>query len=100
MLEAAQVNTNGFGLRCLVEHVKMKDILERYPEGRMEGFDDPDRGYDQDEVGFVDRDTGEEFYVYARYGRVRIGGRGQGVSEAVERLACKLQAEVGLVNTV
>jgi len=76
----------------------MKDILERYPEGRMEGFDDPDRGYDQDEVGFVDADTGEEFYVYARYGRVRIGGRGQGVSEAVERLACKLQAEVGLVK--
>ena len=98
MLEAAQVNTNGFGLRCLVEHVKMKDILERYPEGRMEGFDDPDRGYDQDEVGFVDVDTGEEFYVYARYGRVRIGGRGQGTSPVVERLACKLQAEVGLVK--
>jgi hypothetical protein len=98
MLEATKVDTNGFGLRCLVEHVKMKDILERYPEGRMEGFDDPDRGYDQDEVGFVDADTGEEFYVYARYGRVRIGGRGQGISDVVERLACKLQAEVGLVK--
>ena len=98
MLEATKVDTNGFGLRCLVEHVKMKDILERYPEGRMEGFDDPDRGYDQDEVGFVDVDTGEEFYVYARYGRVRIGGRGQGISDVVNRLACKLQAEVGLVK--
>ena len=64
----------------------------------MEGFDDPDRGYDQDEVGFVDVDTGEEFYVYARYGRVRIGGHGQGISDVVNRLACKLQAEVGLVK--
>ena len=98
MLEAAQVNTNGFGLRCVVEHVKMDDILERYPEGRMEGFDAPERGYDQDEVGFVDLDTGEEFYVYARYGRVRIGGQGQGTSAVVARLACKLQAEVGLVK--
>ena len=98
MLEATKVDTKGFGLRSLVEHVKMKDILERYPEGRMEGFDDPDRGYDQDEVGFVDVDTGEEFYVYARYGRVRIGGHGQGISDVVNRLACKLQAEVGLVK--
>ena len=98
MLEATKVDTNGFGLRCLVDHVKMEDILERYPEGRMEGFDEPERGYDQDEVGFVDADTGEELYVYARYGRVRIGGHGQGISDVVNRLACKLQAEVGLVK--
>ncbi len=98
MLEATKVDTNGFGLRCLVDHVKMEDILERYPEGRMEGFDEPERGYDQDEVGFVDADTGEELYVYSRWGRVRIGGHGQGISDVVNRLACKLQAEVGLVK--
>jgi len=98
MFKATKVGTNGFGLRCLVEYVDMKDILERYPEGRQDGFDDPDRGYDQDEVGFVDLDTGEKFYVYARYGTVRIGGHGQGVSAVVKRLACKLQAEVGLVK--
>ena len=98
MLEATKVDTNGFGLRCLVDHVKMEDILERYPGGRMEGFDEPERGYDQDEVGFVDADTGEELYVYSRWGRVRIGGHGQGISDVVNRLACKLQAEVGLVK--
>ena len=98
MLEATKVDTIGFGLRCLVDHVKMEDILERYPEGRMEGFDEPERGYDQDEVGFVDADTGEELYVYSRWGRVRIGGHGQGISDVVNRLACKLQAEVGLVK--
>ena len=98
MLEATQVETNGFGLRRVVEHVKMEDILKRYPEGRMEGFDEPERGYDQDEVGFVDADTGEELYVYSRWGRVRIGGHGQGISDVVNRLACKLQAEVGLVK--
>ena len=98
MLEATQVETNGFGLRRVVEHVKMADILKRYPEGRMEGFDAPDRGYDQDEVGFVDLDSGEELYVYSRWGRVRIGGHGQGISDVVNRLACKLQAEVGLVK--
>jgi len=96
MLEATRVDINGFGLICLVDHVKMEDVLERYPEGRMEGFDEPERGYDQDEVGFRDSATGEEFYVYSRWDRVRIGGRNTDSSLA-NQLAVKLQAELGLV---
>jgi hypothetical protein len=60
---ATSVFVNGFSLQEYVEYVNMDDLLDQYPEGRMDGFDEPERGYDRDEIGFRDTETGEEFYV-------------------------------------
>ena len=86
---AKHINNHMFSFRTYVKHVNMDSLLEQYPEGRMDGCYEPERGYDRDEIGFVDEETGEEFYVYSRFGRVRVGGP-TGVN--AERLALYLQA--------
>jgi len=72
---ATSVHINGFSLQEYVEYVNMDDLLDQYPEGRMDGFDEPERGYDRDEIGFRDTETGEEFYVYSRWDQVKIGAK-------------------------
>lgn len=71
----AEVNINGSSLQEYVEHVNIENLLDQYPEGRMQGFDEPERGYKQDEIGFRDTETGDEFYVYARWDQVKIGAK-------------------------
>jgi len=86
---ATSVFVNGFSLQEYVEYVNMDDLLDQYPEGRMDGFDEPERGYDRDEIGFRDTETGEEFYVYSRWNAVKIGAKG---STCCKKLKFYLQA--------
>ena len=69
---AKVVNKSGFALTAHTR-ARMDRVLEKFGEGRMEGYYDPDSGYDgTDEVGFIDN-MGREYSVYARDGAVRIG---------------------------
>jgi hypothetical protein len=71
---ATQVDVNGMSLAHYVDDISMNDILNHFPEGRMKGYYDYEKGYDNDEVGFED-EVGNQYYVYSRYGHVRIGNR-------------------------
>ena len=72
---ARPVNPNFMSLAAYVEGVSMRDLMSLHGRGRMEGHVDPHKGYDGDEIGFVHNETGFELYVYARWGKVRIGCR-------------------------
>lgn len=72
----------------------MRDLMSLHGCGRMEGYIDPHKGYDGDEIGFVHNATGFELYVYARWGEVRIGCRVGERTDAVDiarELAALLQ---------
>jgi hypothetical protein len=74
------INKSGFALTAHTR-ARMDRVLEKFSEGRMEGYYDPDSGYDgTDEVGVVDN-LGREYYVYARDGAVRIGTPWFGVKD-------------------
>lgn len=74
--EAKPVSINGMSLVARVEGVYISSIVALFPEGKMEGYYDPETGYNhQWEVGFV-HESGAEFYVYSRWNTVRIGSRG------------------------
>lgn len=67
------IDTNGFSLACELS-CKLNDVLQAFPNGRMEGYEDDEKGYGGTEVGFL-TDDGEGFYVYARWGIARLGCR-------------------------
>ena len=69
------VNVNGMSLTAYVDGVTMASVVARFGEGLMIGYEDDEKGYDGREVGFVHLPTGLEFYVYARWGQVRVGCR-------------------------
>ena len=83
---AKPVDCNGMSLSCYVDGISMSSVLKEFPEGRMIGYYDEEKGYDDDEVGFVSS-TGEEFYVYARFGHVRVGSRNGFNDPTAEELA-------------
>lgn len=69
-----KVNTNGFSLATELS-CTLQEVLQVFPNGRMEGYWDEEKGYDgTDEIGFTTED-GEDFYVYARWGVARVGCR-------------------------
>jgi hypothetical protein len=65
------INVNGFSFACELS-CKLNDVLQAFPNGRMEGYEDEEKGYQGAEIGFV-TDNGEGFYVYARWGIARLG---------------------------
>lgn len=70
---AQVVNVNGMSLACYVPGVTMTAVLDTFPRGTMEGYYEPSKGYVDCDVGFFCPETSETFYVYARWGQVRIG---------------------------
>ena len=66
-----EINTNGFAYACHL-YMNIEDVLDTFPEGIMEGYSDPVKGYDGTEIGFI-TDLGEAFYVYSRFGFARLG---------------------------
>lgn len=69
------VDVNGMSLSQYADGVSMQAVADRFSLGLMEGYSDSEKGYDGLEVGFVHLPTGTEFYVYARWGQVRVGCR-------------------------
>lgn len=83
--KAKRVETqSGTYLRVVVPELRQKDIVGKFPEGKHEGYYDPDKGYYDYEVSFVDTDNSNSFNVYARYGMVRIGAFGTVTDSEVE----------------
>lgn len=68
-----EVDCNGFSLACELS-CTLSEVLQAFPNGRMEGYEDEEKGYQGTEVGFV-TDDGEGFYIYARWGIARLGCR-------------------------
>ena len=66
------INTNGLALAGELS-CTLNQVLQAFPSGRMEGYEDDEKGYNGTEVGFVDTESGEGFYVYARWGIARLG---------------------------
>jgi hypothetical protein len=94
---AKQVDSNGMSLAHYIDGLSMDDILDRFPEGRMEGYYDHEKGYDNDEVGFED-ENGNQYYVYARYGHVRIGDRDGFDSKNCKELENFIRASLKNIN--
>ena len=68
-----QIDTHGTCLAAYADGISQDALLRAFPAGRMEGYYEPEKGYDQDDVGFECVETGEVFNVYARWGAVRVG---------------------------
>lgn len=66
------INVNGFSLAGELS-CTLNQVLQIFPLGRMEGYEDDEKGYEGTEVGFIDTESGEGFYVYARWGAARLG---------------------------
>lgn len=81
---AQKIDINGTHLVAYVDGLSQSTLLKKFPEGRMEGYYDPTKGYEDDDVGFVCVETGEIFNVYSRWGSVRIGALDN--SETVQHL--------------
>lgn len=64
-----KINTNFFSLAGYL-HCSLKEVIQAFPNGRMEGYEDD--GYAGIEIGFL-AENGDGFYVYARNGITRIG---------------------------
>jgi len=94
------IDVNGMSLQGYVKHASMQAILDKFPEGRLEGYNDPERGYDMDEVLFKDTVTGHTFYVYDRWGSVRIGARSTVPQSAVKNLELFIQASLPKLGRV
>jgi len=65
------INTNFFELAHYIDGYTMADVLKVFPDARMEGYEDEEKGYDGIEAGFST--WGGNFYLYSRWGRVRLG---------------------------
>jgi hypothetical protein len=65
------IDTNGFSIACEIS-CTLNEVLQAFPNGRMEGYEDDEKGYEGTEIGFLTED-GEGFYVYARWGIARLG---------------------------
>ena len=70
--KATPVNVNGMSLSAYAEDLDMAILLKRFPEGVMSGYLNEEIGYYSDELGFLAED-GKVYYVYSRFGHVRIG---------------------------
>ena len=70
---ACPVDICGMSLALHVDNVTINSVLSTFAAGRMESWGDADAGYSAADIGFVCEETGETFYVYARWGAVRIG---------------------------
>ena len=85
--KAQPVDVNGMCLITYIDGVKMQDIIDNFPSGKMEGYYEPEKGYHGDyEVGFVEEVSGAAYYVYSRFGQVRIGGYDPGDMIRTEEL--------------
>lgn len=83
--KAKSVETqSGTYLRVEVPSLRQRDIVAKFPEGKHEGYYDPEKGYDDFEVSFVDTENSNAFNVYSRYGQVRIGAFGTVSDDEVE----------------
>ena len=83
--KAKSVETqSGTYLRVEIPSLRQRDIVAKFPEGKHEGYYDPEKGYDDFEVSFVDTENSNSFNVYARYGQVRIGAFGTVSDDEVE----------------
>ena len=73
MIPNNSVNTNGFSLAFhLNENVRMQDIVRLWPDAEMDGYYDPEKGYDDGiEAGFSTPNG--NFYLYSRWGNLRLG---------------------------
>ena len=65
------INVNGFSLAHYLDGYTMEDVLKVFPDARMEGYEDEEKGYDGIEAGFST--WGGNFYIYSRWGHVRLG---------------------------
>ena len=79
-----KVDVNFMSLVAYVDGVNMRDLLRVHGAGYMEGYEEPEKGYDGDEIGFVHNETGLELYVYSRWGAVRVGCRQDERTDAVD----------------
>jgi hypothetical protein len=70
---AKPVDVSGMCLALHVDNVKMHNVLSTFAAGRMESWGETKKGYSNYDIGFVCEETGETFYVYDRWGAVRIG---------------------------
>ena len=70
---ACPVDICGMSLALHVDNVTINSVLSTFAAGRMESWGEPEKGYSNYDIGFVCEETGETFYVYARWGAVRIG---------------------------
>ena len=70
---ARPVDICGMSLALHVDNVTMNSVLSTFAAGRMESWGDTYEGYSAADIGFVCEETGETFYVYDRWGTVRIG---------------------------
>jgi hypothetical protein len=70
---AKPVDVCGMSLALHVDNVTINSVLSTFAAGRMESWGEPEKGYSNYDIGFVCEETGETFYVYARWGAVRIG---------------------------
>jgi hypothetical protein len=70
---AKPVDVCGMSLALHVDNVTMNSVLFTFAAGRMESWGEPEKGYSNYDIGFVCEETGETFYVYDRWGAVRIG---------------------------
>lgn len=59
------VNVNGFSLACYLPGITMQQVFNAFPEARVEGYFDDEKGYTEDEALFSTSD-GDQFYVYSR----------------------------------
>lgn len=67
------IDINSFSFACELS-CTLNEVLQAFPSGRMEGYEDDEKGYQGTEIGFL-TDDGEGFYVYARWGIARLGCR-------------------------
>lgn len=70
---ARPVDIFGMSLAFEVDNLDIADVITKFSSGHMESWGEVSDGYSNLEVGFVCEETGETFYVYARWGMVRIG---------------------------
>lgn len=66
-----EIDTNGFALACHLDGINMQQVLRKFPDAEMLGYEDEEKGYSGIEAGFST--PAGNFYVYARFGSVRIG---------------------------
>jgi len=64
------INVNGFPFAGKLS-CTLNQVLQAFPKGRMEGYEDDEKGFQGTEVGFI-TETGQRFYVYDPKKRVYI----------------------------
>lgn len=69
----SSVDTNGFAFGTELS-CSLTEMLVTFPDAKMDGYYDEEKGYGGVEFGFITED-GEGFYVYSRWGVMRLGAR-------------------------